>query len=80
LAAKNKSATLSIATGGTASAVPPASPVPPIPVQDAPPVAIPFAAFQQVANDNQPELSMSTILAYVKNLRKDKDKCEQDDV
>jgi antitoxin component of RelBE/YafQ-DinJ toxin-antitoxin module len=61
-------------------AVPPASLTPPDPVEEAPPVLIPSAAFEQVGNDNQPELSLSQILAYVKNLRKDKNKCEQEDV
>ena len=63
---------------------------PPILSRDAPPAAIqtafqgaPAAEIQDVpaaALDNQTELSLPNILTYVKNLRNDEEKCEQEDV
>jgi hypothetical protein len=55
---------------------PPADAIP-IPTEDAPPEAI---AQNGLVNDNQPEISLPEILTYVKNLRKDEEKCVQEDV
>jgi hypothetical protein len=49
-----------------------------VPAQDDPPAIVPLIV-QQV-NINRTEVSLPTILTYVKNLRKDKDKCDQEDV
>jgi len=57
-----------------AAAIPAAIQIPP--QDDAPPIdAIPVQA-----SNNQTHISLPEILGYVKNLRKDKEKCEQEDV
>jgi antitoxin component of RelBE/YafQ-DinJ toxin-antitoxin module len=86
-------ATAKTVTKSITTTVSPASPtqvIPPIASQDAPPadaILIPTEDAPPEAitpnglvNDNQTEISLPEILTYVKSLRKDKEKCVQEDV